>query len=157
MAELNTPNELNVLPHDEVHFELPDDHLLLPPPPVLLHGLETKSYSVPVPARMPAPVPTPTQEEIKLPLRIHIRKQKLPVPLYEPEQEFYTSSLDINPDELDKLDAFLNTNLPKDSVFKADAIKFVENVLLGKTEEKNKWFNKERSHPSLQAFLISFS
>ena len=99
----------------------------------------------------------PTVEDLKFPVSIHMKKQKLLVPWFQPEQSYVTSSMGIDPNNMSKLDDYLNKNLPNDPLYKGEAIKFVENVLLGRTTETHKTFNTTTANPKSPGFIIGFS
>lgn len=92
------------------------------------------------------------ETEEKFPRKVSIKKQRAAVPWHSPEQEFTIVSHEISPDTLELLDKFLNTNLPSDQ-HKSNAIKFVGDVLLGKTNETNKLFHDGRN----AGYLLSFT
>lgn len=182
MAELGDLPEINVQ-HEEIHFDLPDFHLNTPAPFVVVNAAHLPLPILPpapLPNLPPAPLPilppahahapalVPEQlYEVKaneakplekFPTRIFIKKQKVPAPWHQPEQDFTVTSTDINPAAMDSLDLFLNNNLPKDPTHRGGAIKFVENVLLGKSEESNKVFDTcANSKSNIPGFSIGFS
>lgn len=182
MADLPALPDINILGGD-VQFNLPESQFSMPMPyvvvqqsvnsatssPVFLSPTQSNTtsqsailYSTPqissselvVP---PKPVLVQEQlDDIKFPKKILIKRQRALVNWNQPDQEFILVSLDIDPSGMEKLDSFLNTNVPSDPQFKAEAIKFVENVLLGRTSETQKLFNTQTNSPKSPGFLINF-
>lgn len=135
MAELHALPDVSI--EEEVEFDLPDvSENMQTEPPLNEHR--------------------PT-EEFKFPLSIHMKKQKALVPWFQPEQSYVTSSMLIDPEKMSQLDDYLNKNLPNDPLYKGEAIKFVENVLLGRTKETFKQFNTNTVKPASPGFIIGFS
>ena len=98
-------------------------------------------------------------DSYNIPKSICIKKQKLSVPWYQPEQDFIIQRHDIDPDEMVKFDAFIDANIPNEVPVRAEALKFIENVLLSKTNIfKSKIFydDFQGKHNKLR-FVISFS
>lgn len=135
MAEVHLLPE--VIIEEEVEFDLPD--------------MTTTNHST------KNPTTNSSTDEFKFPVSIHMKKQKLLVPWFQPEQTFVTSSMNIDPSNMQLLDDYLNKNLPNDPLYKSQAIKFVENVLLGRTTETHKSFGTDTLTPKSPGFVICFS
>lgn len=93
-----------------------------------------------------------------LPSTIIIKRQRYPVSWTQPEQEYVTTKSHINPDNMIAFDDFLNKNIPNDPDVKPDALKFVENVLLGRTKDRKSkvYYDTLQYKGKKCCFVISF-
>jgi len=150
--------QMDDLPDLDIQISSPIVHLSLAPPPGA--ALEVKTAPVPVQVAAPAPVSaqSPTSAPSDFPATIVIKRQRYPVPWISAEQEFIVNKHDINPDAMEKFDEFLNKNIPDDKDVRPDALKFVENVLLGRIKErKSKVFYDAPQYKNKKCcFVISF-
>lgn len=156
MAEISLLPEISIDHSEEIHFDLPDFHLKTPAPFVVVDPSEKPASKAPekLPEKPHDKLPEKQREEVKFPTKLFIKKQKNPAPWHQPEQEFLVSSIEINPSAMNVLDEFLNKNLPNDPLYRAGALKFVEDVLLDRVTETHKLFN---SNAKVHGFLISFT
>lgn len=107
-----------------------------------------------VEVKQTAPKLTSVNDDVKK-MNVVIKKQKHSAPWYQPEQEYLFSSLEFDLNNMAVLDKFLNDNLPKDPSVRGEALKFVEDVLLGNARSfLSKVFNDGTKQ---QAFIIVFS
>lgn len=93
-----------------------------------------------------------------LPTTIIIKRQRYPVSWTQPEQEYVISKISIDPDNMGAFDDFLNKNIPNDPDIKPDALKFVENVLLGRTKDRKSkvYYDTLQYKGKKCCFVISF-
>ena len=133
--------EMDDLP--DLDIQVPAYHLGLAAPP-----LEVKMN----------PQSQPQAQQSSFPVTIVIKRQRHAIPWSQPDQEFVVNKLDIDPDQMEKFDEFLNKNIPNDPEVKPDALKFVENVLLGRTQDrKSKVYYDTVAHRGKKlCFVISF-
>jgi len=89
-----------------------------------------------------------------LPKVIMIKKQCKPLQWHEPEQDFHIARHEINLSNMEAFDKFIEANIPQDSTVRLSALKFIEDVWLGKiSDHESKVFYNDGKNKS---FKISF-
>jgi hypothetical protein len=152
--------QMDDLPDLDIQISPPIVHLSLAPPPGA--ALEVKTVQAPAHTQTPVSAQSSTSASVNVPsdfpATIVIKRQRYPVPWISAEQEFIVNKHDINPDAMEKFDEFLNKNIPDDKDVRPDALKFVENVLLGRIKErKSKVFYDAPQYKNKKCcFVISF-
>jgi hypothetical protein len=94
----------------------------------------------------------------ELPTTIIIKRQRYPVSWSQPEQEYIITKTSVDPDNMGAFDDFLNKNIPNDPDVKPDSLKFVENVLLGRTKDRKSkvYYDAPQYKGKKCCFVISF-
>lgn len=88
------------------------------------------------------------------PKTILVKKQAKPLLWHAPEQDFHIARHQINPADTNALEAFIEQNIPKDSVVRLQSLKFIEDVMWNRTtEHTSKVFYNDGKNKS---FIISF-
>jgi hypothetical protein len=138
---------LDSLPDLDIHEEY------LHQPVLEVKTLEVKAETYNIPDI--DPVPQPEQPAVtNYPKTILIKKQAKPLLWHTPEQDFHIVRHQINPVDTDALEAFIEQNIPKDPTVRLQALKFIEDVMWGKTSDHSSkvYYNDGKN----KSFMISF-
>lgn len=126
----------------------------LPDLDLQLEELEVKAHPVEVHDIPDIDLPPVEQPQSHLPKVIIIKKQLKPVLWHTPEQDFHIARHEINLTDMDAFDKFIEVNIPQDSTVRLAALKFIEDVWLGKIlDHESKVFYNDGKNKS---FKISF-
>jgi hypothetical protein len=144
MAQLEPLPDLEIK-FDELNFQM--------------QKLEEKIQLEPLPDQDPIHQPTnqPHVEQNQLqglPKTLIIKKQCKAVLWHTPEQDFQFTRHEIDFNNMEELDNFLTKNIPKDPSVGIAALKFIEDVLRGKTEEtESRVFYNDGKNKSFKIFF----